>query len=153
MSHRPRKTVERILKLRLLGKLMTYGFIMMVGTLGIFWWELQNETRLHAQSMAFTTFVLFQVFNAFNSRVAKESTFNANFFRNRWLWIALTGVVILQVLAVQWGPAQGIFSVESLPLTDWLLATLIASSVLILEESRKWIRRRIWPATENQVSN
>jgi Ca2+-transporting ATPase len=155
MSHRPRKTVERILKLRLLGKLATYGFIMMVGTLGVFWWELQNETAIHAQSMAFTTFVLFQVFNAFNSRVAKGSTFNANFFRNRWLWIALTGVVILQVLAVQWTPAQGIFSVESLPLIDWVIATLIASSVLVLEESRKWMRRRIWPQAkaDNQVSN
>jgi len=155
MSHRPRKIVERILKLRLLGKLATYGFIMMVGTLGVFWWELQNGTRIHAQSMAFTTFVLFQVFNAFNSRVSKGSTFNANFFRNRWLWIALAGVVILQVLAVQWSPAQRIFSVESLPLVDWIIATLVASSVLVLEESRKWIRRTIWPEAEaaHQASN
>jgi Ca2+-transporting ATPase len=152
MSHRPRKTVERILKLRLLGKLATYGFIMMVGTLGVFWWELQNETAIHAQSMAFTTFVLFQVFNAFNSRVAKGSTFNANFFRNRWLWIALAGVVILQILAVQWTPAQAIFSVEGLPLIDWVIATLIASSVLVIEESRKWIRRKIWPQAETESS-
>ncbi|MGB7453057.1 MAG: HAD-IC family P-type ATPase, partial [Lysobacterales bacterium] len=37
MSHQPRKTVDQILKLRLLGKLMSYGTIMMIGTLGVFW--------------------------------------------------------------------------------------------------------------------
>ncbi len=145
MSHRPRKTTERILKLRLLGKLISYGTIMMVGTLGVLWWGMQNGSAIYAQSLAFTTFVLFQVFNAFNARVAKRSTFNANFFRNRTLWIALISVVILQVLAVQWAPAQAIFNVQTLSGSDWLLATLVASSVLLLEEIRKWIRRKIWP--------
>ena len=145
MSHPPRKTIERILKLRLLGKLMSYGLTMMIGTLGVLWWGMQNGSAKHAQSLAFTTFVLFQVFNAFNARVAKRSTFNANFFRNRALWLALIGVVVLQVLAMQWTPMNAIFNVEQLTASDWLLATLVASSVLILEEIRKYIRRLIWP--------
>jgi len=143
MSYKPRKTAERILKLRLLGKLLVYGMTMMAGTLGVLWWGLQNGSVIYAQSLAFTTFVLFQVFNAFNARVARRSTFNANFFRNRTLWLALIGVVVLQVLAVQWTPANAIFSVEKLALNDWLLATLIASSVLIFEELRKLILRII----------
>ena len=142
MSHKPRKVTDRILKVRLLGKLMTYGFTMMLGTLGVLWWGLQNGSAVYAQSLAFTTFVLFQVFNAFNARVARRSTFNANFFKNRTLWLALIGVVVLQVLAVQWSPANEIFSVERLAASDWLLATLIASSVLVLEEFRKLILRR-----------
>jgi Ca2+-transporting ATPase len=137
----PRKTTEKILNLRLLGKLASYGLIMMLGTLGVLWWGLQTGTKTHAQSMAFTTFVLFQVFNAFNARVCKNSTFNTNFFRNRMLWLALTGVVALQVLAVQWAPAHGIFNVERLSLTDWMVAALIASSVLVLEELRKLLFR------------
>ena len=145
MNVKPRKTTDRILKLRLLGKLIVYGATMMVGTLGIMWWEMRNGTMLHAQSMAFTTFVLFQVFNAFNARVLKRSIFNPNFLRNRMLWIALIGVVVLQVLAVEWTPAQGIFKVESLSLQDWGVATLIASSVVVLEESRKLLLRIFRP--------
>lgn len=137
MTGEPRKTTDRILKFRLFAKLAMYGLTMMVGTLGILWWEMRNGTKVHAQSMAFTTFVLFQVFNAFNARVGKRSTFNANFFRNRMLWLALFSVVVLQVLAVEWPPAQGIFKVERLTLADWIIATAIASSVLVLEESRK----------------
>jgi len=115
---------------------------MMIGTLGVLWWGLQNGSAIYAQSLAFTTFVLFQVFNAFNARVARRSTFNANFFRNRTLWLALTAVVVLQVLVVQWTPANAIFSVERLAPGDWLIATLVASSVLFLEELRKLILRR-----------
>jgi Ca2+-transporting ATPase len=137
MSNPPRRTTDRILTMRCLGKLTTFGMIMMVGTLGVLWWGLQTGSQIHAQTMAFTTFVLFQVFNAFNARVAEGSTFNANFFRNRFLWVALIAVVVLQVLAVQWEPAQGIFDVETLTLADWLKATLVASSVLVLEEVRK----------------
>jgi len=48
--------------------------------------------------------------------------------------LALIGVVALQVLAVQWTPVHGIFDVEKLTLENWLLATLVASSVLVLEE-------------------
>ena len=141
MSHKPRKTSNRILRLRLLGKLVAYGLTMMVGTLGMLWWGRQTGSALHAQSLAFTTFVLFQVFNAFNARVARESTFNTNFFRNRTLWLALAGVVILQILAIQWTPAHAIFNVEKLAPGDWLLATAVASSVLFLEECRKLISR------------
>jgi Ca2+-transporting ATPase len=61
------------------------------------------------------------------------------------LWIALIGVVVLQVLAVEWTPAQGIFKVESLSLQDWIVATLIASSVVVLEESRKLLLRIFRP--------
>ena len=143
MSHQPRKTTDRILKLSLLGKLIGYGLIMMTGTLFVLWWGMKTGSDTHAQSLAFTTFVLFQVFNAFNARVSKSSTFNANFFRNRTLWIALIGVVVLQVLAVQWTPANAIFSVEKLSAGDWILATLVASSVLVLEELRKLFLRII----------
>jgi len=145
MSNPPRKATDRILTMRCLGKLTTFGVIMMVGTLGVLWWGRQTGSQTHAQTMAFTTFVLFQVFNAFNARVAEGSTFNTNFFRNRFLWVALIGVVVLQMLAVQWEPAQGIFDVETLTLADWLKATLVASSVLVLEEIRKLALRIFQP--------
>jgi Ca2+-transporting ATPase len=141
MSNQPRKASDRILTMRCLGKLTIFGVIMMVGTLGVLWWGLQTGSQTHAQTMAFTTFVLFQVFNAFNARVEEGSTFNANFFRNRYLWVALIGTVVLQALAVNWEPAQGVFDVETLTLADWLKATLVASSVLVLEEARKLVLR------------
>jgi Ca2+-transporting ATPase len=47
-------------------------------------------------TLAFTTFVLFQFFNIFNARTEHGSAFNAQFFSNGKLWLALFAVVALQ---------------------------------------------------------
>ena len=53
----------------------------------------------YAQTMAFTTLMLFQMFNVVNARSDERSAF-AHLFTNRWLWAAIGGSVALQVLVV-----------------------------------------------------
>ncbi len=38
---------------------------------------------------------------------------------------------------MHWAPAQAVFDTVDLSLDDWLLATAIASTTLLLEEARK----------------
>ena len=114
---------------------------MMVGTLSMFHYGLATHGQVYALTLAFTTFVLFQFFNVFNARVEHGSTFNANFFRNGKLWLALASVVALQALAVQWTAAQAIFGTTDLQMGDWALAAAVASSVLVLDEVRKFLMR------------
>ena len=141
MNNPPRKMHEPILTLRRLLNLAGYGATMMVGTLGVLLWALQNRTEEQALTLAFTTFVLFQVFNVFNARADTGSAFNRTFFQNRILWLALTGVVGLQFLAVHWPIAQNLFHTTALSVTDWALAISVTSSILILEEVRKRLHR------------
>ena len=141
MNNPPRKMHEPILTLRRLLNLAGYGATMMVGTLGVLLWALQNRTEEQALTLAFTTFVLFQVFNVFNARADTGSAFNRTFFQNRILWLALTGVVGLQFLAVHWPIAQNLFHTTALSVTDWALAISVTSSILILEEARKRLDR------------
>ena len=61
MDQPPRATDERLLNLRRLTNLVAYGIIMTAGTLGVLLWALQTRTERHALTLAFTTFVLFQV--------------------------------------------------------------------------------------------
>ncbi|WP_294032170.1 cation-translocating P-type ATPase C-terminal domain-containing protein, partial [Thiolapillus sp.] len=111
------------------------------GTLGILFWGMQHRSEQQALTLAFTTFVLFQVFNAFNARAETGTTFNRTFFHNRSLWLALIGVVVLQILVVHWPLMQQLFGTTALSGIDWILAVLVASSVLILEEMRKAVQR------------
>jgi Ca2+-transporting ATPase len=137
MHDKPRRQSAQILTVNRLARLILYGATMMVGTLFVFEYALAKENPAYALTLAFTTFVLFQFFNVFNARMEFASAFNANFFKNGKLWLALAGVLGLQVVAVHWPPAQGLFGTTELRLEDWLLATLIASSVLFLDETRK----------------
>ena len=145
MREHPRDRDEAILSRQRLIRLLAYGGTMAVGTLAVLADALADGAgATHAGTLAFTTFVLFQVFNVFNARVATESAFSPAMFRNRKLWAALTAVVTLQAVAVHWGPAQAVFHTTALSGGDWLLATAVASSVLLLDEGRKLVLRRAW---------
>jgi Ca2+-transporting ATPase len=136
MRDRPRDQAAEILTLRRLGRLTLYGITMMLGTLWLFQ-QGQTFGQIYALTLAFTTFVLFQFFNVFNARNEHGSAFNAHFLRNGKLWLALSGVLAMQVVVVHWAPAQAIFGTTALSLADWLQAALVASSVLFLDEARK----------------
>jgi Ca2+-transporting ATPase len=141
MRDKPRRQSAQILTSGRLARLALYGVTMMVGTLFIFQHGLATQGQSYALTLAFTTFVLFQFFNAFNARAEHGSVFNANFFRNGKLWLALAGVLALQVMAVHWQPAQAIFGTMDLTPGDWFLAVAAASSVLLLDEARKLVVR------------
>ena len=137
MNEPPRRSDTRILTGPRFGRLLAYGASMAVGTLGVYFQGLQRGDAAYASTLAFTTFVLFQFFNVMNARFDASTAFNRQLFSNRKLWLALAAVLGLQLVVVNWGPAQAVFDTESLNLSDWLLATGIASSVLLLDEARK----------------
>jgi Ca2+-transporting ATPase len=137
MRDKPRSQRAQILGLGRLLRLALYGLAMMVGTLFMAQRGLASQGQSYALTLGFTTFVLFQFFNVFNARSENGTVFNTNFFSNGKLWLALAFVLVMQVLAVQWGPAQAIFDTVDLKLGDWCLAIGVASSVLFLDEGRK----------------
>ena len=149
MQDKPRQQSSQILTLPRLGRLAVYGATMMVGTLFMFQYGLNTQSPSYALTLAFTTFVLFQFFNVFNARAEHGSVFNVNFFSNGKLWLALIGVLALQVMAVYWQPAQIIFGTIDLRMEDWLWATLVASSVLLLDEMRKFSVKLFHMVTKN----
>jgi Ca2+-transporting ATPase len=150
MQDRPRSKDAAILSAQRMWRIGLYGATMAIGTLAVYGWALTGsgeaaDNQAKAMTLAFTTFVLFQFFNIFNARAEYGSAFNRQFFSNGKLWLALLAVIALQVVAVHWGPAQAIFDTVDLSLTEWLLATAIASSTLFLEEGRKLGLRIIQP--------
>ena len=92
-------------------------------------------------TMAFTTFVLFQVFNAVNVRNGWHSVFSKRTLTNPALWIALVSVTVLQVVVVQVSPVADFFGAEPLPLSGWLVAIGCASTIVVLSETARAIRR------------
>jgi Ca2+-transporting ATPase len=143
MNEPPRKPGAEILTLRRLGNLMLLAAVMTAGTLGVYDYAREAGDELRAATLTFTTFVLFQFFNVFNARAEKGSAFSRHFFSNRALWLALFGVISLQLTAVYWPPAQAVFKTTALSLEDWGIAVAVASSVLVLEELRKLLVRLV----------
>jgi Ca2+-transporting ATPase len=94
----------------------------------------------YARTMAFTTLMLFQLFNVPNARSDERSAF-AELFRNRWLWGAVLVSLLLQFLVVYAPFLQPAFGTVGLRAGDWLLCAAVASSVLWLREASKLLAR------------
>jgi P-type Ca2+ transporter type 2C len=69
--------------------------------------------------MAFTTLVLFQLFNAFCSRSDERSAVEG-LFTNHWLWAAVILSLLLRAAVVYTPSLQEAFSTTGLTAGDWL---------------------------------
>jgi Ca2+-transporting ATPase len=94
----------------------------------------------HAQTMAFTTLMLFQIFNVLNARSDEQSAL-VHLFWNAWLWAAIAGSVALQILVVHAPFLQKAFGTTALGASDWMFCVGVASSVLWLREASKIVNR------------
>lgn len=137
MQQPPRRQDARVLSWPRLAVIGFYGAIMAAGTLVMLAYGEATGDKERATTLAFTTFVLFQFGNAFNVRSETGSAFGHNFFSNWKLWAALATVLGLLVLVVNWPVAQQIFHMRPLSALDWIFASSIAVSILLIEETRK----------------
>src|SRR5262249_23978772 len=102
-----------------------------------------------ARTMAFTTLVLFQMFNVFNNRSPTRTAFTLAYF-NPLLWGAVLLSVLLQVAVVYLPPMQRAFQTTGLSAGDWLVALGIGATVLAIVEIAKLLIRARVSATREE---
>ena len=145
MTEPPRARNEGVITRGMWAGILFVGAIMAVGTLLVLDASLPggliegSGNMRYAQTMAFTTLMLFQLFNIFNARSDEKSAFT-RLFTNNWLWAAIVFSLALHVAVVYIPFLQQAFSTVSLSAGDWLLCAAVASSVLWLRELSKILR-------------
>lgn len=147
MNRRPRAAGERVITASMWRGIFVVAMVMAAGTLAILDASLPGGlldgtgTPAYAQTMAFTTLMIFQLFNVFNARSDERSAFGG-LFANVWLWASIVLALALQAAVVYLPVLQKAFSTTGLTLNDWVLCTAVGSSVLWVQEAVKLVRRR-----------
>ena len=111
-------------------RIIISGIIMTIGTLGLYCWELASGTAnagAKAMTVAFTVFVLYQLFNAFNHK-SNSKEFNKTF------WISIIGSFILQVIVIYTPFLQDIFKTCPIGLTEWILIIIVSALILVWDK-------------------
>tara|TARA_B110000305_G_scaffold86264_1_gene97154 strand:- start:7284 stop:10172 length:2889 start_codon:yes stop_codon:yes gene_type:complete len=102
----------------------------------------------YAQTMTFSVFILYQLFNVLNCRSSDESIFKLGLFSNNAINYALVISLSLLLFFVQLSnytipimdvQIGNLLSTMSLQASDWFVITLVASGVFIVDEFRKFI--------------
>ncbi|QFQ95068.1 HAD-IC family P-type ATPase [Streptomyces phaeolivaceus] len=140
MRRPPRDPGERILDARRLLAIGWAGAVMAAGTVTLFAVARAYVDADTALTMAFTTFVLFQPFNALSARGDDGPVLGRFQFRNRALWLCLAGVVAVQIAVVQLPWAGTVFGTVPLTAAQWAVCLGTAATVLLAESALRAAR-------------
>lgn len=156
MRRPPRPAGEHILNRQRLGRIVLAAAVMAAGTVAVLRWAPgPAPAASHATvagTMAFVTFVFFQVFNLLNVRSFTRSVFSRETLRNRSAFVATGVVVALLVLVVELDVLNRLFTTTDLSAGQWLACAAVGSTILIAGEAVKALargrrRRRAVPAS------
>ena len=137
LRERPRDPKEPIINTIMLRRLAFLTPLMGLGTLLLFWYKLEATGIEEARTIAFTTMVGFEWFQALNARSQRLSIFSIGFFSNRWLLLGVGIAILLQLMVVHTPVGHFLLNTAPLSAFDWLLVVLVSSSVWIVDEILK----------------
>ena len=123
---------EDIIPRRNIIKIVIAGVVMSIGTLALYYYMLSSGADLtKAMTVAFTVFVMYQIFNVFNCR-------SDGGFSNKFLFIAVGASFLLQLGVIYLPFLQGIFRTTALGGFEWIIIILVASTIFI----SNWVAER-----------
>ena len=141
MDRRPVERNANIITHNMLSNIVLNGLFIVIILILIIKNHILGGTLEEQSSIIFTVFVLFQLFNAFNSReLGCESIFK-NFFKNKPMIYIMSITFILQVFITQFGGK--LFKTSPLSFSLWLKIILLSFSVVVFSEVIKFLKRHI----------
>jgi magnesium-transporting ATPase (P-type) len=84
-----------------------------------------------------------QLGNFFSARTSPQSAFRLSPFRNKWLFLGILAQIGILASIVYVPIIQQVFRTASLSWTDWAILYCLAPLVLLVEEARKLLTRRL----------
>ncbi|MET9112101.1 cation-translocating P-type ATPase C-terminal domain-containing protein, partial [Streptomyces zhihengii] len=141
MKRPPRAVGERILGTGRLVRILLASAVMAAGTLAVLTWAPGPQAKpgeaTVAGTMAFVTFVFFQVFNLLNVRHDTRSVFSHETLQNTSAFVATAAVLVLLVVIVETDSLHGLFTTTGLTAGQWLAYVAVGSAILWTGEALK----------------
>lgn len=151
MSRSPRPPGEALLTGFFIWRVLMVSVLMMVITLGLFLWELENGTPIDtARTISVNAIVLAEMFYLINSRhIFAPLTLIRGMADNRSILLAIAACMLLQIAYTHLPAMQHIFGSTDLSLLEWSKVLAAGLIVFYTIELEKYIIRhtRIAPAS------
>jgi len=146
MGRPPLNPRQPLLTKELVTRICLVGFMLLVGSFGIFEWELQRGSSMEvARTCATNIFVFGEMFYLFNCRSLRHSMFRIGLFSNRWVLGGVSLMVMLQLFFTYLPVMNTAFGSQPIGLRQWGLIIGTSLIVYIVIEGEKWLRNR-WSA-------
>jgi magnesium-transporting ATPase (P-type) len=161
MKEQPRGIKERLFNTRVFLRSLYIGVIISAGAMvGCFmaWqaggWHLGMHLSSNSffytsgayakgTTMTFAGIVIAQVGDVLACRTSKVSILKTSLKSNKWIWLGIASQITILSAIVYVPPLQSVFGTTVLGPLDWAFLALLACIVIVAEELRKWVARRL----------
>lgn len=141
MGREPTKRNANIVTKGMLRRIVINGVFISLVFLGQNIFNFMGATKEQMPTVLFTLFVVFQLFNAFNSRELTNTSIFENIANNKVMLIVFLVTFTLQVVITQFGGV--FFNTIALPISMWIKIILVGFLVILISEISKLIQRRL----------
>ncbi|MFW9780104.1 MAG: calcium-translocating P-type ATPase, PMCA-type [Candidatus Heimdallarchaeota archaeon] len=153
MIRQPRDPKESILTRKSIYFILYSGIAIGLGTLFIFFLYLtpnlasgqapDTHALLRSRTAAFTLLIMFQMVMALQIRKEEHSLFGRELIRNPYLLLAVFSSIGLHLIIMYLPILQPIFETTSLGIGDWVIVISIASLLIVTDEIRIFLAKRV----------
>ena len=138
----PRDPKEGIMSRLLVERTILVGMVISAGVVWNYLTALREGASLeNARTVAVTTMVFFQFFQAWNSRSEYQSVFRINPLGNPFLFYSMIAAFFAQLAFIYAPPLQWVFRTVPLTGAEWLRILAVSALIIVVVEMDKWLRR------------
>ena len=141
MQRMPRNPDTPILTRELISRIFLVGFLLLIGSFGLFEWELTAGASLeYARTVAVNVFVVMELFYLFNCRSLNKSILQLGIFSNPWVFGGVTAMLLLQVVYTYLPLMNRLFHSTAIGADSWARIILAGLAAYLIVEAEKKIR-------------
>lgn len=149
MERPPIPSSKPLLTFPLVMRTLLVGSLIMLASFLLFRYELvMGATLEQAQTVTTTVFIVMEAFYLFNCRSLRRSVREIGWFSNKWIYIGVTSMIVLQLVFIHAPFMNALFYSAPIDLDSWLRILMAGAGLFIIVTLEKRIRRKLTGSKE-----
>ena len=152
MKRPPRKPNTPILTLDMAIQISIVSASILLSVYGLFDWHLNDGYSIEeSRTVAVNTIIMIEIFYLLNCRSLTKSIFNVGFFTNKFIFIGIAIMLLLQIFYTYSPTMNEVFHSHPMGIESWLKIIGVSFLVLIIIEIKKFafVKMKIFSKDHN----
>ncbi len=141
MQRKPRDPDTPILTKELIIRIILVGTLLLIGSFGLFQWELARGASLDAaRTVAVNVFIVMELFYLFNCRSLTKTLLELGFFTNLWVFAGVVVMLLIQMVYTYVPVMNQLFHSTAIGIGSWMRIMLAGAIGFLIVEVEKKLR-------------
>jgi Ca2+-transporting ATPase len=116
----------------------------LISAYGLFELSLEEGSTIEeARTIAINTIVMIEIFYLFNCRSLNKSVLRMGFFSNKWMFLGVTFMILLQIIFTYTHTMNEIFQSKPIGIESWLKIIVVSIITFLIIEIKKLVSNKM----------